>query len=193
MPRQTTAALGFRAHTGWAAVVVAARECDVLERRRIVYEPSSTRFVYHKAAEIALNGAETLITTARAEAVTAAEREIRTMIAELARNGVSIRRACVPAGNSKLPSTLSAILAAHSRIHAAEGAFYRDVLVDACTLLGLRVNRAPERDLWPLAAATLASTEGELGARFQDIGKRLGPPWSEDQKLATLAALVALK
>ena len=129
MRGQTVAALGFRAHTGWAAVIAVTKECEVLERRRIAFEPPSTRFVYHKVAEIPLEQAETMIAAARAEATAAVERQIKILIAALAERRIAIRAACVPAGNSKLPNVLADILAAHSRIHAAEGVFYREALV----------------------------------------------------------------
>jgi len=192
MRGQTIAALGFRAHTGWAAAVAVTKDCDVLERRRIGYEPSSTRFVYHQAAEIDLRQAEYLIAAARDQAIAAAQREIQSLLAALAEKGMTVRAACVPAGNSKLPSALADILAAHSRIHAAEGVFYRDALVEACARLGLKVGRVPERDLRSLAAGGLKVTPEKLTTRLQETGRRLGPPWSEDQKLATLAALTAL-
>ena len=134
-----------------------------------------------------------MIATARAETIAEAEREIKSLIATLADTEISVRAACVPAGNSKLPDTLGEILAAHSRIHAAEGMFYREALVEACAHLGLKVSRAPERDLHTLAAGALKITPENLRIRLQQIGKRLGPPWSEDQRLATLAALTALK
>lgn len=55
----TRAALGFKLHTGWAAVVAAARpygHVEVLLRRRIellLPDESVPRFVYHDAAELA--------------------------------------------------------------------------------------------------------------------------------------------
>jgi hypothetical protein len=191
MRGRTVAALGFRAHTGWAAVIAVTKECEVLERRRIAFEPPSTRFVYHKAAEIPLEQAETMIAAACAEVTAAAERQIKILIAALAERRIAVRAACVPAGNSKLPNVLADILAAHSRIHAAEGVFYREALVEACVRLRLRVVRAPERDLWPLSAKALVSTEVKLRTRLREMGKRLGPPWGEDQKVAALAACVA--
>lgn len=187
MPHLRMAALGFRVHTGWAAAV-AASDCDVLERRRIACEPRQTRFLYHRAAEIPFQQAAKLIETGREETIAAAVREIADLLDALARNGTKIETACVPAGNSKLPEALADILAAHSRIHAAEGVFYREALATACAQQGLQVVRAPERDLQALAAAALACGGEELRARLVRLGKQLGPPWAEDQKLATLAA-----
>jgi len=68
MARPIIAALGFRAHTGWAAVVAVMPQWEVVERRRISYEPEATRFIYHRAADVACNEAEALIGTARTQA-----------------------------------------------------------------------------------------------------------------------------
>ena len=193
MPAQTDAALGFRAHTGWAAAVAVARPWDVVERSRIVYEPEATRFIYHRAAEMGSDEAETLIQLARAQSVERACAEIGAVASTLAERGLSVTAACVPGGNTRLPGSLADILAAHARIHAAEGAFYRDVLADACTQLGLRVMRVPERDLCAIARASLVCSEENLRERLAAQRKKLGAPWGEDQKLAALAAFAALK
>jgi hypothetical protein len=193
MPAKTDAALGFRAHTGWAAAVVVARPWDVVERRRIVYEPEATRFIYHRAAEMNCDEAETLIQTARAHSVERACAEIGALVSTLSERGLSIIAACVPGGNSRLPGSLTDILAAHARIHAAEGAFYRDVLADACTQLGLHVRRVPERDLSAIACASLVCSEEDLREWLAAQRKRLGAPWGEDQKLAALAAFATSK
>jgi hypothetical protein len=191
MLRHIDAALGFRAHTGWAVAVAVAQNREILERRRISFEPGSSRFVYHQAAENPAS-AEAAISTARAATLAAASREIGNLVAALAERNVRVQRACIPAGNTRLPAALAEIIAAHSRIHAAEGAFYRDVLADACKQLKIRVTRAPERDLSKLAADSLNLTPEKFLARLQETGRRMGAPWGEDQRRATLAAFVAL-
>lgn len=193
MTAQHIAALGFRAHTGWAAAVVVTPDGEVVERRRIVYEPAATRFIYHHAAELACDDAATLIDAARALATDKAGEEIQNLLHVLGGKRIQVSAAGVPGGNTRLPEKLSEILAAHSRIHAAEGAFYRDVLADACARIGVRVSRVPTRDLWQVATASFGNSEEKLREHLAALGKKLGPPWSEDQKLAALAAFTALK
>ena len=115
------------------------------------------------------------------------------MISAVSASGTAVVGACVPGRNSKLPGALGDILAVHARIHAAEGAFYRDILADALRGLGVPVRRAPERDLWAIAGTEMDCREDRLRDRLAALGKELGPPWSEDQKLACLAAFIALK
>lgn len=185
------AALGFRAHTGWAAAVAVTPDWHVIERRRLSYEPEVTRFIFHHAAEVPAASAGALIEMARAQAFEKARDEIETLIAVVQSKGKTVVAAGVPGGNNRLPDVLSEILAVHSRIHAAEGAFYRDVLADACAHMDVRVKRMPERELWIPASKRPGSTENPMRIRIAALGKQLGPPWGEDQKLATLAAFAA--
>ena len=90
-----------------------------------------------------------------------------------------------------LPADLHAILASHALIHAAEGEMYRDVLVRAGEHLSLRVTGVRERDVLVRAKAT-GRPGAELQRRVAEMGRSLGPPWRQDEKLATLAAWVVL-
>jgi hypothetical protein len=98
----------------------------------------------------------------------------------------------VPEAINKLPEALEEILKVHARMHAAEGNFYRKVVATACARLGLEVHRAVERELPALAADHLGVNVGAVEARLKTMGAALGPPWSEDYKLATLAAWLQL-
>ena len=104
-----------------------------------------------------------------------------------------MRCAVVPTAGLKLPERIEDIVRVHARMHAAEGELYRDIVADACAGLGLKVHRVIERELFPLAADRIGTSEAVLRTRLQAMGAALGPPWSEDQKLAVLAALVHLE
>lgn len=164
----------------------------VIERCPIAYEPEPTRFIYHHASELPPSKAEALIETARAQAARKAREEIEKLIAAIRDKGKNIAAAGVPGGNAKLPNSLAEIVGSHARIHAAEGAFYRDVLAEACEGMKLTVKRTPERDLWAVASKASPYSEEKLRRRFAALAKELGTPWGEDQKLAALAAFTAL-
>jgi hypothetical protein len=187
----TRAALGFKLHTGWAAVVVAAwprGHVEVLLRRRIELLPpdqSVPRFVYHQAAELAPAESSKLVKRAGRAAQAAANRGLAAILAELGTRGVSIETAGVATGSTTLPSELSAILAAHTLIHAAEGVLFQDAAVEACAARGLKVIRVRERDLW-------SKLGGDVRDEVDGLRGLIGPPWGADQKTATAAALVAL-
>ncbi len=190
------AVLGFRPHTYWTAVVALAGEAQaprVLHRRRIVFAEGGERFAYHQAAETDLDRAAALIEAVRAATVANAAREVGQLVSDLAAGGVTVRLAATPAGTAKLPDALEDILHAHSRIHAAEGTFYRDVVAAGCAGVGLEVRRVVERELPALVCDRIDIKPAELEARLKAMGAALGPPWSEDYKLATQAAWICLE
>ncbi|HEX7758960.1 MAG TPA: hypothetical protein VF459_05635, partial [Caulobacteraceae bacterium] len=63
-----------------------------------------------------------------------------------------------------------------------------DVVASGCEAVGLEVRRVVERDLPGLVATLLGEAPSALQARLKAMGAALGPPWSEDFKLAALAA-----
>ncbi len=187
--------LGFRPHTYWTAVVAVGGRPDaprIVDRRRFEFAAGGERFVYHRAAETAPAEAAALIADVRARTGANAARAITSLLADLRRSGDSAHLAVVPAATSKLPEKLEDIVRAHSRIHAAEGNFYRDVIAAACATAGLEVRREVERELPALVCDLLAADRPSLDARLRQMGAALGPPWSEDQKLAAMAAWLHL-
>ena len=194
-----SAAIGFRLHTGWAALVVAAGRpgtVEVLLRRRLELLPSDgsiPRFAYHEAAELPAADASRLVRRAAAGARKAACFNLRTILEELVGMEVEVKAAGIPTGSTVVPADLSKILGAHPLIHAAEGEMFAKAVAAACRECGLMVVTARERDLWSRAAENF----GLEGAAFRQSLDRLrhsvGPPWSADQKTATAAALLALR
>ena len=182
------AALGFRAHSGWAALVAVAGTIEtprVLRRCRIVIaDPTveGSKQPYHAAAELPFPQAEALvrhaIESSRAlavEAISATLRELRSQGHEVAGCGVLL-------GSGKALPELKKILSAHSLIHTAEGVLFRDVLVWAANQCGLPVNGVPEKTLDASALRNIDS-----------LGKLIGPPWTQDQKYAAVAAFQMLR
>ena len=191
----STAILGFRPHTYWTAAVAVSgrpRAPKVLERRRIDFAAGKERGVFHQAETMDTATAEAMIAEVRVATEANALRGIGALLADLQRDGVSVRLAVVPSGNPAVPERVEEIVKSHSRMHAAEGNFYRAVVAAACSQLGLEVQRVPERDLPALTRAHLRIDEAALEARLKAMGAALGPPWSIDQKLATEAAWIRL-
>ena len=86
-------------------------------------------------------------------------------------------------GDFPVPDSLAAILAAHTLMHAAEGAMFRDALLDAAAAqrvraVGVSRNVAAER------------LSGDLAGPVAQIGVAAGRPWRKEHKLATVAALM---
>jgi hypothetical protein len=101
------------------------------------------------------------------------------------------RAAVLLSAGRPLPE-LGKTLASHAMIHAAEGEFFRQAFHDACSTLNIPVTRIRERDLDERAKAVLSRDAAGLKKRIAALGKILGPPWTSDQKAATLAAALVL-
>jgi hypothetical protein len=190
----STAVLGFRPHTYWTSAVALAgplHEPRVLERRRVVFAAGDERSVYHRAETDPARGPE-LLAAVRSATEANAAREIGALLADLQRDGLSVGRAATAAATAKLPERLEDILRSHAMMHTAEGSFYRDVVAAACISVGLQVERVVERELAALVGDRLGESPAAVEARLKGMGAALGPPWSEDYKLATLAAWLHL-
>ena len=77
-------------------------------------------------------------------------------------------------------------------IHTAEGEFFRNAIVRACEQLRLPFIRIKERELWSVAQESFGFPSERLQGHLAVMGKTAGPPWTQDQKLAALAAWIAL-
>jgi hypothetical protein len=186
--------LGFRPHTYWTAIVALAGSSaapHVALRHKMVFAAGAERSVYHQAAEAPAGAAEALIENVRVAVESNAKAGLGVLLEVLRKDGVSVRCAVAPSGGKK-PPPLADIVRVHTMQHAAEGEFYRDAVAAACESLGLEVHRPIERELIPLACDMLGVDRAGLDAILKDMGAALGPPWSEDQRLAALAAWLHL-
>ena len=155
-------------------------DVEVLKRKRIELLPAESgvpRFVYHQASEMDLKAAVALVKKATEEARRVALEAVRNVVNELG----DVVAVGIPTSSAKPPEDLKAILASHSYIHSAEGQLFRQALVEAGEACGLQVITVKERDL------------EELRCSVDGLGKKIGPPWSVDQKIATAAALLSLQ
>ena len=180
-------ALGFRAHSGWVAMVAAAGTVDtlrVLERRRLVIadpEAPGSKQPYHAAAELPFASAEALVRRAIDSSRGLALEAIAATVQSLRSQGHEVAGCGIVLGSGKALPALAGILASHALIHTAEGEMFREVLVWAAGELGLPVTGVREKELDATALERIGS-----------FGKLIGPPWTQDQKYATVAAMMAL-
>jgi hypothetical protein len=193
-----SAALGFRAHSGWAAALAlggSPRSPEVIDRRRIaLIEAGSPGGVqpYHVARTMDLPKAEKFIKGVIVAVDRSAFIAVRAFSEAISGTGQAI--ACcgiVLASGRALPS-LEATLRSHAMVHSAEGELYRAAIAKAAKTLSWRCLRVPERDLYKLAAKQLRIPEPKLKLRITEMGRAMGSPWSADEKCATLVAWLAL-
>jgi hypothetical protein len=193
------AALGFRVHSGWTSLIALGLEADqpiVLARQRphLVATFSYTfRQPYHTAEKMELAEAETFLDQQRCEARKLALVAIRAAQSEAAQQGFRITSAALLLASGRPLPELPKILASHSIIHTADGEFFREALLHACTRANLAVTRIKDRELLATASKSLRRNPAALTRFLNDLGKSLGSPWTADEKFATLAAWLALK
>src|SRR5262249_46704682 len=95
-------------------------------------------------------------------------------------------------GSGRVLPELRSILASHALIHTAEGEFFRKALVEAGEHCGLPIVGVKERELFERASAHFRMPAGALERRIAELGRSIGPPWTQDQKYAALVAWLAL-
>jgi len=114
------------------------------------------------------------------------------MIAQLGEKGHRVVGVGVLFAAGRPLPELAAILRSHPLLHTAEGEFFREALVSAGEQCSLPVTRIREREIQDRATAALGRDQTELERHIQELGRSLGPPWRQDEKLATLAAWITL-
>lgn len=192
------AALGFRVHSGWAAVVAVALEKGapvVLERKRahLVKTFSYTfRQPYHTAEKMPLAEARKFVAQVKTEARQLAYRVIHAVQSDLQRAEIRLTRASLLLASGRPLPDLEKILASHALIHTADGELFREAILHACGRCGLSVECIKEKELLETARKALRVQPVPLMRRITEMGKQFGSPWSQDEKFATLAAWLAL-
>jgi hypothetical protein len=193
------AALGFRLHTGWAALVAVSGvpgKFKVLLRRRIELLPpgdSLPRFVYHEAAELPPSQAAELVRRVKEASQEMARISLKDILEHLRSIDAAVRAAGIPSGSRLIPEDLAAVLRSHPLIHTAEAALFRQALASACEDRRVTVISVREREVWLSAAEAWELKESELRKQVDGLRKSVGAPWGTDQKTAMAMALLALR
>jgi hypothetical protein len=199
MAQSKEAAVGFRAHSGWAAVVAVRLEKGapvVLARQRVHLVETFTyefRQPYHTAEKMLAGQAGDFIGRVRDEARQLAHRAIQGLQSDLQKQGVALRCCGLLLASGRPLPVLDKILASHAMIHTADGELFREALLHAGARCGLRDFRIKEKELLERAGQVLSLKGDGLMRRVTELGRSLGSPWSQDEKFATIAAWLALK
>jgi hypothetical protein len=147
---------------------------------------------YHAAEGLPANEARSVVKRGIDSARRIAVREMRAAVKRGRESGLEVGRCAVLVGQPMPDWSVDQILSVHVRMHKAEGALFRDVLVRAAAECGLKALEIPESSLAEHALDVLGTSLSDLQATIAALGKSVGPPWGKDQKDAALAALVAL-
>jgi hypothetical protein len=197
MGKSKQAAVGFRVHSGWAAAVAVCVEKGapvVLARQRVHLVETFTyefRQPYHTAEKMPLGQAREFIARMQAEARRLAYRAIREIESRTQEQGVKLTRCGLLLASGRPLPPLEKILASHALIHTADGELFREALLHGSERFGLQEFTIKEKELLERAGQVFRAQPNEVMGRVTELGRSLGPPWSQDEKFATLAAWLA--
>jgi hypothetical protein len=196
---ERTAALGFSVHSGLAAVVATAGPAEsptLLHRGRIELIDNRLAGVaqpYHRAVALNdLTSAAAFVRKCADEARKLARIGIAAAVSECANRGYTVVACAVTLSSGRMLTSLEKILKAHPAIHTAEGEHFRRAVMEAAEELALPVLKVKAREVPALAAERFRLTSKGLDSHLAACGKQVGPPWQQDQKLAYMAAWLAL-
>ena len=192
------AALGFRVHSGWTALVAVSLEKNapvVLARQRVHLVETFTygfRQPYHTAEEMLMGQAREFIERVRDEARRLAHGAILGLQSDLQKQGIALKGCGLLLASGRPLPDLEKILASHALIHTADGELFREAIVHASARSGLAMCTVKERELLDRAGQAFRMKSAALLQRVTELGRPLGSPWTQDEKFATLAAWLAL-
>jgi hypothetical protein len=192
------ASIGFRVHSGWAAAITVAGTVAsplVVDRRRVQLVERFTytfRQPYHTAERMPLRDAAEFIQRVERQARNLARSGIDAMQRQLARAEYEVVGCGLLLSSGRELPALAQILASHALIHAADGQLFRNAISEACARCNVPITAIKEKDLFDVAAQFLRLEPTALKRYLTELGKLLGPPWSQDEKLAAVAAWLSL-
>jgi hypothetical protein len=191
---RSLAALGFRVKSGWAAAVLLTDSahlpqlCDV--QRIDLSDPRlpETRQPYHAA--MGRLETDTRKINRRVSVVRRiAEKSIAKLLASYRQQNFTIKRAALVVGSQIDPHSVTN---PHIRAHALEGQLFRSVLQESLHAHRILSDVLIERDAYARAAVQLKQSNENVRRVIQKFGRDTKAPWRAEQKLAAVAAWVAL-
>src|SRR5947209_6237737 len=168
MAQSKQAAVGFRVHSGWSAVVAVSLEKGapvVLARQRVHLVETFTyefRQPYHTAEKMLAGQAREFISRMMAEARRLAYRAIRELESRTQEQGVKLTRCGLLLASGRALPELDKILASHALIHTADGELFREALLRASARRRLRDFTIKEKELLDRAVQVFRAKPNEL-------------------------------
>jgi len=168
----------------------------VLEKRKLLLVKTFSytfRQPYHTAERMPLNDGAEFVSAVESESRELSLAGIRALQKELEKLGYRVCGCSLLLASGRALPEFEKILASHALIHTADGQLFRDSICHSCSHAKLPLTAIKERDLLAAAASRLKKKPQFLNRHIATLGKSLGPPWTADEKMATLAAWLILK
>jgi hypothetical protein len=151
-------------------------------------EPNSKQ-PYHVALRFPEKDAAAIVGKLRKIVAGAAKRSVADLLRAADQAGCSVRAAALVVGSLVDPASLHN---EHIRAHALEGQLFRTALEDALRSESIPCAVLLEKTAYTTAAATLHKSPAEAKCVAASLGDSHEGSWRAEEKLAALAAWVAL-
>jgi len=179
--------VGVSDHGGWAVLVTVARDGTLLDRRRVELVDDDLPAIphHHEAQMLPLVEAEALIERVRASAerhAALAFDAVATAVPHVL--GIALRE------YQPLPPTIAERLKDYRARNVADWVMYRKALAGAAEARGWPVYFYDPKKVFAAASHALRV---DFDVEFRRMRSAVGPPWSNDHKLAMAAAIVAAR
>ena len=191
--------LGFKSHSGWAVMVAIASNKtgpEVITRRRIELIEEGELWAkqpYHAAEHLPLPEARKIVKNGINSAQRVAKRRLKEILIACANSNLKVL-ACGVITPEPMPNWSSdEILAVHFRMHKAEGVLFPDALAKGAEANNIPLLAVREKRLDDISQKSFGRPVVGLMKDATELGRTAGPPWGKDHKLATIAAMIALK
>ncbi|HKD78843.1 MAG TPA: hypothetical protein VKH81_04070 [Candidatus Angelobacter sp.] len=192
------AAMGIRVHSGWGALVILSGQPgaeEVVDRRKLtIIDPKASGVTqpYHHVEEMELRAAERHLNKCAADSRRLAVEALGGIAKELRGRDLLLGGAAILLSSARPLPDLDEILSSHALIHTAEGEFFRHAFRQALAHLEIPMVGIRERELQESAKQAFGKSAAEVQKRIEGMGRSLGPPWTQDEKFAALAAAIVL-
>jgi hypothetical protein len=147
---------------------------------------------YHAAVGLDIRESRQLVEHYAARAAALAAVALRGIVEDLRQLGHRIAGCSLLLASGRPLPPLEKILASHPLLHTAEGELFRNALRAASRECDLPLVEVKERELFARAGADLCLPATRIEHHVAAMGKAIGPPWRQDEKLAAVAAWLAL-
>ena len=178
--------MGIAHHLGWAVVVTASGDHEVVDRRRIeLIEPGMpTAPIEHEAKGLNDHAAATMVAEARASALRATSASLDQLASSLPRPITSVSLRAWPL---EFPDDI-AVQRRSPYDSRADSVMYCQVISKCAHKRGWAVHLFDAKDVEAQAARILGERADEVlyGPRAT-----LGPPWTKDHRMALASTILA--
>ena len=175
-------------HGGWAVLVTADKIGKLVDRRRVeLVDRALPKIPHHSEGQrLPIDQAVELVEQVQASASAHAKLVLDRVATELPVRIVGIALRHCP----ELPPTIAERITNYCASNVADWVMYRKALAAAAEARGWPVHWYDSRKVEALASGALGLKN--LDSHFAEVRRSLGPPWTQDHKLAMAAAITAM-